>query len=166
MLLPHGRSTARNLSVLTSNGTAVGHRFQPGNQHALGVEHHNPRKKQATQTLVSILNEICSGKGALGYEGKSRLYRVMDRLVKNAEEGETHAIVEILNRVDGRQTGTLLPGILGDDDDGDVEYAVTIGRRYLDGTEETATITARPADSLQEAERGDIQPTRPERKSG
>jgi hypothetical protein len=83
----------------TANGKfAKGHRYFP-------ADHHNVRKRQVTQQLISQLNEFCRDKR---YKGKTNLEAVVEALIARALDGDVDAIREIFNRVDGKP-GPALP---------------------------------------------------------
>lgn len=100
----------------TPNGKfAKGHRYFP-------AEHHNPRKRQVTQQLISQLNEFCRDKR---FAGRTNLEAIVEALIARAEEGDIDAIREIFNRVDGKP----IQGRRTEEYDtaDDVEYAIKIG---------------------------------------
>ena len=71
--------------------------FQPGNQlGAANKGHHRPRTSMCTQALISLLNEPA------GDTDKAKVYRLCERLYENALAGDSLAIKEIFDRVDGK----------------------------------------------------------------
>lgn len=82
-------------AVKTEPAKNVGHRFQPGNQHAKGNP--GPSKKHAlTQALISQLNEIDPR------TDKAKLHKIVENLIKMATG---FVIVEHVLGPDGKRTG-------------------------------------------------------------
>jgi ribosomal protein L17 len=83
--------------------------FQKGNTLAAGVNH--AKKKIVTQQLISVLNELAEG-------NVKKIRKVVDALVTNAMAGDTQAIKEIFDRVDGKAPQP----IVGDDDEPGIKF--------------------------------------------
>lgn len=90
--------------------------FQTGNEHSKKADH--KRHRVITQALIATLNEKVTG-------GKiTKMRALVDKLIELAIDGDTVAIKEIIERVDGR-----VPQILaGDDGDGPIQVII---RQYV-----------------------------------
>jgi len=128
--------------------------FQPGNKFAAGLQNtHNPRKKLLTQELVSQLHEFTrDARGKL--TSKTKLGKIVERLIDNAIAGETDAIKEIFTRIEGKPIQPLSLG--AGDDGGDFEFSVSIGRTFADGTTEASQIKLSKTAPLLEAGESDL----------
>lgn len=97
----------------------IGHRFQKGNQYAVGNPGPSPRTKFLTQELISQLNQTTKHatvitywvkdkrgklvkKRALAENERTNIAHLISCLIANAKEGDLTAIKEIFDRVEGR----------------------------------------------------------------
>lgn len=110
------RTKARKAEIAQAQAAGVEpppaqYRFKPGNTAAVG----NPgpgRTKILSQQLTSILNEeyvrqVNEGSAerprmVMKKQGITKLRRMLDQLVFNACEGDTHAIKEVYDRLEGK----------------------------------------------------------------
>src|SRR5580658_8905197 len=85
------RRHARDYNNLTRNGLSLVERgFTEDGKFAKGhkyfpAEHHNPRKRQVTQQLISRLNEYCRNKK---FAGKTNLEAIVEVLIARARDGD------------------------------------------------------------------------------
>jgi ribosomal protein L17 len=76
--------------------------FQPGNKLAALGDH--SKRKILTQSLISELNEIDPS------TKMTRMRRVIQQLITNAEGGDNQAIMAIFDRIEGKPTATIEAG--------------------------------------------------------
>jgi hypothetical protein len=94
--MAHGGLSLAERGFTEDGKFAKGHKYFP-------AEHHNRRKRQVTQQLLSQLNEFCRSKK---FAGKTNLEAIVEVLIARALEGDLEAIKEIFNRVEGRPPQT------------------------------------------------------------
>lgn len=82
--------------------------FEKGHKAAVGADH--SKRKIVTQHLIAELNE--SDK-----DGATRLRKIIKKLLDNAESGDTQAIREVFDRVQGKPA----QAIIGDDTEAPVK---------------------------------------------
>lgn len=73
--------------------------FEKGNKLAAGVDH--SKRKFMTQALISELNAVDPK------TQQTRLRKIIDKLLSNAEDGDNTAIEHVFSRVEGKPAQAL-----------------------------------------------------------